>query len=367
MCNSVPPPVKTHFLAFAIVVVSNQAHLQTTQEQREEIRLEKIKSILRLQDLRAPFDGRVAALMSDDDPVVRRRAILACGSLQDTSAIGLLTRALCDSDSSAAAAAAFALGQTGLRLSERGRESLQSELIRKRLPQTRAAGRLVEEIGKFGTAECLSDLIAAAGVPPARYAENLIMSLARFAIRGISSPEGVKFLLRYAQPGILTRWQAVYALQRIGENAQTRAAIGSLSGLERHGDPLVRMNLAVLIGKLRGAGGQADLLERMANADRDWRVRVNALRGLGQMSWKEDKGVVTTFRRAFSDRNLHVAVTSLSALAGIGFDARDTAAGALETMRQLDSMGSNTSGSVAWQIQAEAVNGEQHPSDTATR
>jgi hypothetical protein len=162
--------VKTLLLAAAIVFVSHPAHLQTKEEERGRVRREKIELILRLQDLRTPFDGRLAALLSDDDPVVRRRATFACGSLEDTSLIGLLTRALTDPDSATDFAAAFALGQTGVRLSESGRQSLEYDLIWKRLRETPAAGRLMEEIGKFGTASGLNDLVIfVADAPPVRY------------------------------------------------------------------------------------------------------------------------------------------------------------------------------------------------------
>jgi cyclophilin family peptidyl-prolyl cis-trans isomerase/HEAT repeat protein len=348
--------MKTFLVVAAVAFLSQAARTQTSQEERDRIRREKIESILRLQDLRTPFDGRLTALLSDSNPAVRRRATLACGSLQDTSVIGLLTRALTDPDSATDFAAAFALGQTGTRLSERGRQSLEYDLIWKRLQGTPAAGRLIEEIGKFGTASGLNDLMVfVANAPPVRYTENLIMSVARFAIRGITSPDAVKFLLRYVQPGVPTPWQAVYALQRTGDNAETRASIELLRLLERHGDPLVRMNLATLMGKLHDAGGPADLLQRMADRDTDWRVRVNALKALGQFSWRGHAGVIATFRRAFFDRNLHIGITALSVFPAIGVDAHDTSAEGIETMRQIAYIADNTSGGFSWQLQAEAA------------
>ncbi len=348
--------MKTFLLAAAIVFVSQPVRPQTPDGDRGRIRREKLEMILRLQDLRTPFDGRLAALLSDDDPVVRRRATLACGSLQDTSAVGPLTFVLADSDSATTLAAAFALGQTGTRLSEYGRRSLESALIGSSLYGSPAAGRMIEEIGKFGTATGLSDLLAfVAGAHSPRYDENLMMSVARFAIRGISNPDAVKFLLRYIRPGTRTPWQALYALQRTGDNEETRTAVGDLARLERNDDPLVRMNLAALMGKLHVPGPAVDLLERMARLDSDWRVRANALKALGQFSWKGDAGVIATFRRAFFDRNPHIGITALSVFPSIGVDARDTTSEGLETMRQLETIALNTSGSLPWQVQAEAA------------
>jgi peptidylprolyl isomerase len=348
--------MKTLFVAAAIVLVSQPARGQTLDGGHGGTRREKIELILRLQDLRTPFDGRLAALLSDEDPVVRRRATLACGSLQDTSAVALLERALTDPDTATDFAAAFALGQTGARLSERSRQALEHDLIWNRLARTPAAGRLMEEIGKFGTAAGLNDLVlSVANAPSVQHPENLMMSVARYAIRGISSPDAVKFLLRYVQPGVSTPWQALYALQRTGDNPEARAGIGLLRLLESHSDPLVRMNLATLIGKLHDAGGPAELLRRMAGLDTDWRVRVNALKALGQFSWKGQAGVLATFRRAFIDRNPHIGITALSVFPSIGVDARDTTAEGRETMRQIAVIALNTPGSFPWQVQAEAA------------
>lgn len=347
--------MKTLFL-LAAVVISHPSPALSRQGDRENVRREKIEAVLRLQDLRTPFDARMAALISDDDPVVRARAVLACGSLQDTSVIGLLTRALEDPDPATEVAAAFALGQTGTRLSERGRQTLEYDLIWKRLQGTQAAGRLIEEIGKFGTATALNDLMVfVANAPPVRHPESLMMSVARFAIRGITSPDAVRFLLRYVQEGVRTPWEAVYALQRIGDDPEIRGAIEQVRLLERQSDPLVRMNLATLIGKLHDAGGPADLLQRMADRDADWRVRVNAFKALGQSSWTGNAGVISTFRRAFFDANPHVAVTALSVFPSIGVTERDTSGEAIETLRQIASIAENSSGGYSWQLQAEAA------------
>ena len=348
--------MKTLLLAAAVLLIMQPARPRIAEDERARTRRQKIELILRLQDLRTPFDGRFAALLSDSDPVVRRRATLACGSLQDTSAIGVLSRALNDPDSATDFAAAFSLGQTGTRLGERSRRILEHDLIWKRLPGTPAAGRLTEEIGKFGTRSGLNDLIlSAAGAHRLPHPESLMMSVARFAIRGISSPRAVKFLLRYVRPGIRVPWQAVYALQRTGDNAETRRSIGLLHLLERNGDPLVRMNLATLIGKLHDAGSPPELLQRLAGSDADWRVRVNALKALGQFSPKPHASVIAIFRRAFFHRNPHVAITALSVYPSLGVDARDTTADVLESMRELDSLAANTSGSFSWQVQAEAA------------
>jgi cyclophilin family peptidyl-prolyl cis-trans isomerase/HEAT repeat protein len=348
--------MKTILLAALLLFVPQAVLPRSARDDRDRVRREKIESILRLEDRRIPFGGGLAAYIPDDDPVICARAALACGSLQDTAAIGPLVVELANPDSATAEAAAFAIGQTGTRLSETGRRPLERVLIGKNLYGMPASGRLIEEIGKFGTASGLRDLLAfVADAHTARYDENLMMSLARFAIRGISNPDAVTFLLRQIRPGVPVPWQAVYALQRTGDKPETQKAIGDLAFLEHDRDPLVRMNLATLLGKLHATGGPLSLLERLAGMDRDWRVRVNAFKALGQLPMRGDGEIPETFRRGFLDSTVHVRIAALSAFPAPEAGLRDTTPAVLRTMRQLDSLAANVRGDIAWQIQAEAA------------
>jgi len=345
-----PLPVPLLFLVTVL------AYAQDAGQEAERIRGEKIEDILRIQDMRTPFDGKLVGLLSDKDPVVRRRATLAYGSLQDSTAIGLLTHNLTDDDPDIQNVAAFALGQTGSCLGERGRKELEHDLIWNRLPITLAAGRLVEEIGKFGTGAALADLMTRVGnVPPVKDPERLMMSIARFAVRGIVSADGVNFLLRYIQPGEPAPWQALYALQRIGDRPEIRDRIEFLRLLYTHKDPLVRMNLATLLGKLRDAGGATEVLQRMADYDSDWRVRVNAFKALATVTWRGHGSVIKTFERGFFDATQHVSITALSEFPQIGVDRSDTTGEAREALHQLAAIAENSSGGFPWPLQAEAA------------
>ncbi|HUI66543.1 MAG TPA: peptidylprolyl isomerase, partial [Bacteroidota bacterium] len=316
----------------------------------------KIETILRIQDLRTPFDSKLVALLSDDDPIVRRRATLAYGSLQDTTQISLLTHNLTTADEGTEQAAAFALGQTGIRLSEKGRRDLEHDLIWNRLAQSAAAGRMIEEIGKFGTENGLNDLMIRFGnAPPVPYPERLMMCIARYAIRGIVSRDAVRFLLRYVQPGNPTPWQAIYALQRIGDHPDTRVYIETIRLLYKDRDPLVRMNLAPLLGKLRDKEGAHEVLLRMAEFDTDWRVRVNAYKALGTFPWAGSSTVIAAFRRAMYDPNPHVSIAAISALPQTGITLTDSDATVHETLKELSYIALNASGGFPWQLQAEAA------------
>ncbi len=343
-------------IVIALLFLPTALFCQKPDDEQSRIRREKIEEIMRLQDLRTPFDSRLVGLLSDQDPVVRARATLAYGSLQDTAVIGLLTRNLTDPDIVTANVAAFALGQTGTMLSEAGRRELEHDLIWNRLARTEASGRLIEEIGKFGTAQGLADLMTRVGnVPPVAEPERLLMSIARFGMRGVVADDGVRFALRYVQQGTAVPWQAIYALQRIGKHPETLQAIESLRLLAKQNDPLVRLNLATLMAKLGDAGGASEVLQRLADHDTDWRVRVNALRGLGGFSWVGNESVITTFRRAFFDGNQHVSITALSVFPSIGVTRADSTPAARDAMTQLGYIAQNSTGGFPWQVQAEAA------------
>ena len=173
--------------------------------QGEHARGEKIRLILHLQDQRVEHSDTLIRFFHDPDPVVRARVALSYGSLQDTSVLPFLLDLLSDQDSEVERNAAFAVGQTAGLISENSRVSLQHDLLHRRLDNMKSdtatgrspVDRCIEEIGKFGDEQTLRELVsrfAAGSVVLHRYA--LIMSIARFAIRGITDSVATEFLIR---------------------------------------------------------------------------------------------------------------------------------------------------------------------------
>lgn len=322
---------------------------------------ERTELILRLQDLRDTGDPRFSGLLSDPDSVVRERAIRACGSIQDTSAISLLVDHLSDSCAGVRRSAAFAVGQTAGLLSDGSRAALERDLIRTRLDHMdlrRTSGenpedRLIEEFGKFGSAQALADLVRRFGSEePPVHARALSMSIARFGMRGVVSGDALGVLVRLALSGVPGLWQPVYALQRIGDRPEIRPHIADLLPLCSSPDPLVRMYVAALIGKV--GTGPADPVRRLADADPDWRVRVNAFRALGNLHPARDPEVLESFRRAFADSNVSVAVTAISSF-GNSDAAGDQVPGLRPVFDALEDIVENRSGRAIWQIRSEAA------------
>ena len=326
------------------------------QQDVERYRRESIESILRIQDLRTPYNERLIAYLSDGDHIVRERATLACGSIQDTALLPLLVRNLTDADPTVQFAAAFAIGQTGTQLSPGGCARLEHDLIWKRLDQTAARERLIEEIGKFGTAAGLADLMIRVGnVPPFTFNRGMTMCIARFAIRGIISDDGVRYLLNFLRPPESTPWETVYALQRIGSHPLIQSEVEQLALLEHNRDPRVRMHLATLLGKLHDTKVCFSPLARLAEFDRDWRVRVNALRAIALYPLDGQGEALATLAKSFYDPNKHIALTGLSAIGTTRLNPEDTSEAVVDIFARLRSIAENRDHDLDWQVEAEAA------------
>jgi peptidylprolyl isomerase len=115
------------------------------------------------------------------------------------------------------------------------------------------------------------------------------------------------------------------------------------------------MNLAALLGKLKDARVGLDPLRRLAEFDRDWRVRVNALRALAAFPVRTDPSTLLIFRRAFYDGDHMVAITALAALRSSDLVAADTSGVASEVFQHLRRLAMNESGNVVWTVQSEAA------------
>jgi cyclophilin family peptidyl-prolyl cis-trans isomerase/HEAT repeat protein len=350
--------VTLHSLEYALIcslllpvsVLSQQARPQN------QARQEKLDEILRIQDLRTPHDSELVGYLTDEDPVVRFRATLAYGSIQDTSVLSLLQKNLTEGPDSLQEVAAFAIGQTGMMLSDYGRATLEHEILWIRIPETRAAERMIEELGKFGTKEGLRDLITRIGnVYPLRHTRAVTMCIARYAIRGIVTDDGIRYLLQFVRPTEQTSWEVAYALQRVGDSPMIRQELDQLALLTKHTDPLVRMNIALLLGKLRDAKSSLYPLTRLAESDPDWRVRVNALRALGGFSVRAHPEIVDILRRASFDANDHVVLTALTAVGTTDLDVGDTSSVTREEIGQLRFIAENRSNNFPWQHQGAAA------------
>jgi peptidylprolyl isomerase len=200
-------------------------------------------------------------------------------------------------------------------MSQRAREQLEYDLIWKRLPFTTARDHLIEQIGMFGTAAGLNDLLVTVGnTYPLASTRAVTMAIARFAVRGITPDDAVRYLLRFITPAETVPWETAYAFQRIGDHPLVRTYLEEIVLLWRSPDPLVRLNIAVLLGKLKDARTSAVPLDRLARHDADWRVRVAALRALAQLPLDQTPAALDVYRESFFNERHAIAVTAITSL-----------------------------------------------------
>ncbi len=348
--------MKTLLLSFILI---SAVSFPQTKEEKDQIRRSKIELILKMQDLRTVHDGKLVSFLSDDDELVREKATYAFASIQDTAVLHLLVRNLRDQSGAVQAAAAFAIGQTGTMLSPKGKIDLETQLIWKELGKTSVDERLIEELGKFGTEEALNQLMIRYGtLYPRVFVNGLTMSVARFAIRNIYNSDAIKYLITFIKPGTPVNWRTVYALMRISSIPESHKEIlneiHNIVPLYKSGDPIVRMNFATLLGRLKDEKYCLDPLQRMANYDRDWRVRVNAIRAISNFDLKNNEDAVDILKRAFHDENMHIALTALSAFANTNLKEEDGNKIVQEIFEWLRKIVGNPDKAYRWQYQGQA-------------
>lgn len=347
-------PLLRPTLALLLAGTAASSTLAQDPAERARIRQDKLERILRLKDERTVHDGTLIKYLGDPDPVVRRKATGAFGSIQDTTIVPLLIRNLTDPDGETRRLAAFAIGQTGGLLSEPARRRLEDELIVTHLPTTDAAPELIEEIGKFGTPRALEALIDRIGRPyPRLQRPALVRCIARFAIRGVTSPQATDYVLLDLNPNAPLPFDEAYALQRIGDRPETRRQVAAIVGAIRLSAPLARMHLATLLGKIADPGGLETLMN-LADSDADWRVRVNAFRALSKLDLRPRADAYEIFKRGFYHENLHVRITSVAAFAETRA-AQDSSPQARQAMEWLERLAVNPDDEAPWQLQAEAA------------
>jgi len=300
------------FILFAALLLHGSAALG----QRES---RALREILELQDSRSTGDGKLVGFLAHRDPQIRFRALIALANLQDTATLAAIVPLLNDKSSRVRQGAAFAIGQIGA-------APVESRLA-ERLTVEKDPGvlqRILEALGKSGDERSL-DLLLSYRAParaPAVTAEKAL-SFARLALRGIKQPRGFRWCferLGEKDPGV--RWKALYALWRMcpsttADDLAERNS-GTLRELTRDKSSDVRIQLAILLGRIRSAAA-GKLLRDFADREfrsGSWRVQVELVKSLIAQA---DRNPVFLEKvlLAFSARNDNVRVAACSGIAGM--------------------------------------------------
>ncbi|MFN0157893.1 MAG: peptidylprolyl isomerase [Bacteroidota bacterium] len=284
------------------------------------------QGLLKAQDLR---DSKALwEFLWSDSPLVRARAALAAGSVQDTAHIPTLMVHLDDASPIVRKAAAFALGQMTYVVDSVQRRTVSNKfLLRMKIEDDNDVElRIAEALGKVGDAAALPMLVAEQGEPTGSSLDwEIALSVGRYAYRGMKDKAATAFVMRLVDAfNGHQRWKGAYALMRIGDREFLGDHTSRIAAAAQAQDPDVRMYIATVLGKLTDKRISVLALLKLA-ADADWRVRVNALRALATSGDTSNSSVGLTLIQAIDDEDEHVSLTAISSQRSMNFVATQLA------------------------------------------
>ncbi len=253
-----------------------------------------------LQDKRTEQSEELFSFLKSDSARKRELALLAIANIQDTAAVDAVAPLLSDDSPKVRSMAAFALGMIN--------KPRCAMLLFRRLSverEEKCVQEILNAIGSCGNQEDLKKMITQAEDYPEEWRSWLAMSVARFAnrkVRDISATKYAASLLRDNTTVI----NATYALMRINDSTVIKNNRERLIEQMGNTSSIVRMWTATVLSALNDEG-TISALSTSASADKDWRVRVNALRALRSKMSARD-----IVLKAISDKNEHAALTAVS-------------------------------------------------------
>jgi cyclophilin family peptidyl-prolyl cis-trans isomerase/HEAT repeat protein len=268
--------------------------------------------ILRYEDERR-WDEDLRVLLAAKDAKVRKRAALAMGRIGDEGAVpALLDLLKQDGDQDVRQMAAFAIGEIE---SPAGADALIAVLDDTRESAVVRA-RAVEALGKIGAVLLSNSAVSGTqgtlpkteNKPLARIRSAILEAL-KFEASRRSMPDrltillGLTAALRTRPEGagqVIIRFLNYSDPRIVADALNTMARLRLKDGSDRvrqlldNGDPIVRANAARAIGAAEDKGAFDKLLARALN-DIDLRVRVSAIRALGNL--KDARAAIPLMRR----------------------------------------------------------------------
>lgn len=258
------------------------------------------------------------AYFHNQDPTLRYLAVSAFASIKDSAAVDSIVPLLNDRVEDVRIAAAYALGQIGHASAERHLINAFQRYDTAGVARNFNAA-ILEAVGKCGSKNSLGSL---AGISTYTPKDTVLLTgqawgIYRFALRGITSPEGTALMLKYA-----TNHQYPAQVRFVAANYLMRARNIDLSGADnelapaiaREEDPRVRMALTIALGKTKTEKALNALLYQF-NLETDYRVRVNILRALANFDYAAVKQFMS---ERLKNDNIHIATTAASYFATHG-------------------------------------------------
>ena len=274
--------------------------------------------ILNFQDQR--LTDSLVTYLQHPDPAIRYLAVRAFGSFRDTAVIDLLAPLLRDPFDRVRTVAAFSIGQQGT--PEAGQVLVAAFAAQDTAMRYATANReILIGVGRSGVGPLLQDLSTIKSYAPTDtlLLEGQAWGIYQYALRGITDAAGTQRMLdllgQSAYPASVRLIAANYFL-RSQIRLDSLLVPTLVSGFTAAKDPGIRMALALSLGYQRRPEAR-DALSRLFSRERDWRVRVNMLRGLGAYPYPQVRDI---FFEALRDRNPNVAKTAATQLLENGID-----------------------------------------------
>jgi cyclophilin family peptidyl-prolyl cis-trans isomerase/HEAT repeat protein len=281
--------------------------------------------------------------LSHEDPTYRYLASKSFASLQDEAALDSLYSLLDDPVIKVRAMAAYAIGQTGQKESEealirafRQRDTMSVD--------NSANGAILEAIGKLGNDKLAALLATSRGY---RDSDTLLlrgkmMSLYRFALRGIHDESVINYLLetvRNTRLDPITRLYAAHSMARIADLNIDKIKFQLAEALTEENNKDVKMALALVLRHTDNEEIQQTLLDELKN-ETDSRVKINIIKALASYSYIESAELIT---QLLKDEDINVARQAAMFLYSNGIKED------VSYYRQIGRDG------VPWQVQAEIL------------
>ncbi|MFQ5650775.1 MAG: HEAT repeat domain-containing protein [bacterium] len=216
--------------------------------------------------------AQLIRFLDDPEPRIRTRAVQAMARLQDSTCVEHIIRMLRDVNHNVRLQAAFALGQIATPSAE---ASLIARLRANDLTTVKIC--VLEALGKLGCERTFPSLFSLFKSYDSDLRAAAALAAGRMATRGLRNQaltDSLTLLLKDEDAEV--RWRAAYSLMRIGHDLDPQ----SLLAAAKEEDARVRMYAIRALANLRDYAFLEQLGERLHN-DRDWRVRVQAAKGLG--------------------------------------------------------------------------------------
>lgn len=277
------------------------------------------REILQYQDQRSLGEGELVKYLSNKNPLLRYRAIIALANIQDTTTIDTLMVVLEDQESNVRSAAAFALGQ----IRKMATVNTLLGVLRKEKDSSVQA-RLLEAVGKCGGINDLNELLdfydSNKLILPLK---DFALSISRFAIRGIKSERSIWTcfdLVINEMPEVQSI--ALFALWRSAPygliDLEISKHLDQFIKLTKHKNANIRMNMAILVGRSKSKDAEEilDSLEQTETKFNDWQVWIQIIRARLVLSTKSEE-IIKWSSKYLALENNHIKIVTLQALTSL--------------------------------------------------